>query len=163
MTGLRAVAKAALSVLDEIGQADMYPEQWQKVEALRAALAQPQTQTDLMECAANGSSSCSIKPCGPGGALQCEWCGAAPQAEPKPDGWAVGQSYYPEVTTHLGNLRFGQQAARYTAAQVRRAVVEERERWITVARPLCSALESGRTHRIEFMNVMDLLERSNSE
>ena len=45
----------------------------------------------------------------------------------KPDGWAVGQSYYPEATTHLGHLRFGAQAERYTAEQVRALLAERVE------------------------------------
>lgn len=37
----------------------------------------------------------------------------------KPDGWAVGQSYYTGDTEKFGNMRFGVEAARYTADQVR--------------------------------------------
>lgn len=45
----------------------------------------------------------------------------------KPDGWAMGERYYPEATTQLGNLRFGAQAERYTAEKVRALLAERVE------------------------------------
>lgn len=49
-----------------------------------ASIAQPERQAEFVECGANGSGPCSIKPCGPRGALQCEWCGAAPPQHAAP-------------------------------------------------------------------------------
>jgi hypothetical protein len=37
----------------------------------------------------------------------------------KPDGWAIGQNYYTGDTERFGNMRFGVEAARYRADQVR--------------------------------------------
>jgi hypothetical protein len=42
MTDLHTAAAAALAYMDQVGQMDMYPEEWAVAEALRAALAEPQ-------------------------------------------------------------------------------------------------------------------------
>lgn len=61
-------------------------EPWMTIDALLALLndcdylaSRARTTAEIVECGANGSQGCSIKPCGPKGALQCEFCGAPPR------------------------------------------------------------------------------------
>lgn len=100
MNNLRKAAQAALEALEEttalcvnyeaVEEKDGYefteartviPMGNAAIAELRAALAEPQPEPVFHECAANGSGPCRIGPHGPKGALQCEWCGSAPQAQ----------------------------------------------------------------------------------